>query len=214
MIGRFIASVLCSPLARFADALPWQVTSQAEAVVRGGLDSLAGTDFEVQEGIAIHRTAHIEAGATIKGPAIIGPGCFVGAHTLLRGGIWLGEGCSVGPGCELKAAFLFAGARLAHFNFIGDCLVGADVNFEAGSIIANRRNERDGSVCAVVDGRLVDTACEKFGALVGDGARIGANAVLAPGSLLPAGMVVGRLTLVDQEAGYQQSVEPLPLQRY
>jgi acetyltransferase-like isoleucine patch superfamily enzyme len=40
----------------------------------------------------------------------------------------------------------------------------------------------------------------KFGALIGDHCRIGANAVLAPGALLAPGTVVGRTQLVDQES--------------
>ncbi|MNY56934.1 hypothetical protein D3C86_1930670 [compost metagenome] len=46
---------------------------------------------------------------------------------------------------------------------------------------------------------LQPTGCEKFGALVGDGARIGANAVVAPGALLRPGRVVARASLLDQE---------------
>jgi carbonic anhydrase/acetyltransferase-like protein (isoleucine patch superfamily) len=38
----------------------------------------------------------------------------------------------------------------------------------------------------------------KFGAIVGDGCRIGANAVLAPGTILSAKTVVQRLSLIDQ----------------
>jgi bifunctional N-acetylglucosamine-1-phosphate-uridyltransferase/glucosamine-1-phosphate-acetyltransferase GlmU-like protein len=59
----------------------------------------------------------------------------------LRAGVWLGEGCVVGPGAELTSSFLFAGSKLAHFNFVGDSILGNDVNLEAGSIVANHRNE-------------------------------------------------------------------------
>ena len=51
------------------------------------------------------------------------------------------ENCIIGPGCELKSSFLFTGSKLAHFNFVGDSVVGARVNLEAGSIIANFQNE-------------------------------------------------------------------------
>lgn len=34
---------------------------------------------------------------------------------------------------------------------------------------------------------------------MGDGVRIGANAVIAPGALLAPGRVVGRTALLDQE---------------
>ena len=103
---------------------------------------------------------------------------------------------------ELKSSFVFAGTALAHFNFVGDSVVGAGVNMEAGSIVCNHRNERADKQIFVRSGKggaLQGTGCEKFGALIGDGARIGANAVIAPGALLRAGQVVVRASLLDQE---------------
>ena len=38
----------------------------------------------------------------------------------------------------------------------------------------------------------------KFGALIGDGTRIGANAVLSPGTILAPNSIVKRLELVEQ----------------
>lgn len=164
------------------------------------LDRL-GPEFRREGEIACHASAVIEPGAAIKGPAIIGQGCFVAASALLRGGVWLDEGCVIGAGVELKSVFMFSGSRAAHFNFIGDSVVGSDVNFEAGSVVANHRNERqDKRIRVTFDGNAIETGTEKFGALIGDGSRIGANAVLAPGTLLKPRTVVPRLGLIDQDA--------------
>ena len=95
------------------------------------------------------------------------------------------------PGAELKSSFVFADSTLAHFNFVGDSILGSDVNLEAGAVVCNHRNEHGAA-------GLPATA-RKFGALVGDGSRIGANAVLAPGTLLRPNSIVGRLELVDQQ---------------
>jgi len=66
-------------------------------------------------------------------------------------------------------------------------------------VIANRRNERDDPHIRLRVGQhVVDTGVESFGALVGDGSRIGANAVIAPGALLAPRSVVPRLGLIDQ----------------
>ena len=74
---------------------------------------------------------------------------------------------------------MFAGTKLAHFNFVGDSVLGENVNLEAGSIICNYRNERAAKEVLVrVEASLHRTGCEKFGALVGDGSRIGANGVV------------------------------------
>ncbi len=79
----------------------------------------------------------MEAGAQLKGPVFVGAHCFVSATALLRGGVWLCEGCTAGPACELKSSWLGTGSKLAHMNFVGDSVIGRDVNFEAGSIVAN-----------------------------------------------------------------------------
>lgn len=179
---------------------PWSVTQRAAAILVSALAQL-DSDYQIAGEVAIHRTARVETGAILKGPLVIGAGCFIASHAYLRGGVFLASEVTIGPGCEVKASFIGPGSALAHFNFVGDSIVGSGVNLEAGAVIANHWNEReDKSISVVVDGSLVATHTEKFGALVGDGARIGANAVLSPGTLLSPGAIVARLSLVDQVA--------------
>ena len=200
MLAAHITSIATSPLQPWIEQPPWSLTSEAPAIVAKLLAALDPADFTRHDGSAIHRSATVEPGAVIKAPAIIGPDCFVAAGGYLRGGTWLDRGVIIGPGGELKSSFLFARTKLAHFNFVGDSILGEEVNLEAGSIIANYRNERaDKQIRVRIDGRLTDTGIDKFGALVGDSARIGANAVLAPGTVISPGQVIPRLALVDQE---------------
>ncbi len=124
---------------------------------------------------------------------------FIAASDLLRDGVFLKEGCIIGPAVELKTTFMFRGSKAAHLNFIDDSLIGADINLEAGSIVANYRNELDDKLIRIRLGdRVIETGVDKFGALIADGARIGANAVIAPGAVLSPGARVARLGLVDQ----------------
>ncbi|KAA2232146.1 LpxA family transferase [Salinarimonas soli] len=193
-----IAAFDASPLAAVGRLAPWDLTARAAGIVEAILAALP-PGYLIEDGVAVHASASVEAGAVLKGPLIVGPACRIAAGAYLRGGCWLAEDCVVGPGAEVKSSFLFAAARLAHFNFVGDSILGGDVNLEAGAIIANHRNERaDPTIAIRVGGRVVETGVTKFGALVGDGARIGANAVVAPGALLARGTVVPRLGLVDQ----------------
>lgn len=199
-LGDHINEVATSQLALFADRTPWALVAEAPAVVRALLETLSSADYVIDGDIALHRSATVEAGAVLKGPLIVGPRGFIATGAYLRGGNWLDADCLVGPGAELKASFLFAGTKLAHFNFVGESVLGAGVNMEAGSIICNYRNERPGTnVRVLVEGTLHDTGGQKFGALVGGGCRIGANAVVAPGAVLRAGQVVQRASLLDQE---------------
>ncbi|WP_245291298.1 LpxA family transferase [Methylobacterium aquaticum] len=197
LLARHIPALAESSLADLAAEPPWALTAAAGDIVRRLLVRL-GEDFAVADEVALHRSARVEPGAVLKGPVIVGPLCVIGHGATVRGGAWLEGACTIGPGAELKASFLFAGTALAHFNFVGESVIGRGVNLEAGAVIANHRNEWPGATVVFRhDGATIDTGCPKFGALVGDGARLGANAVVAPGAILAPGTVVPRLGLVD-----------------
>lgn len=153
----------------------------------------------IKDEIIIHPTSIVEEGVIMKGPVIIGPNCFIGAHAYLRGGVYLMGNNSIGPGCEIKSSIIFPKTNLAHFNFVGDSVLGSNVNMEAGSIICNHYNERtDKEIFVLINGQLLKTGATKFGAVVGDNCKIGANAVLSPGTLLSPGTIVPRLGLIEQ----------------
>ncbi|WP_199724291.1 DapH/DapD/GlmU-related protein [Taibaiella sp. KBW10] len=155
--------------------------------------------YTIQDSIAIHKTAVIEEHVILKSPIIIGPGVFIGAHSYLRNGVWLLDGVKIGPGCEIKSSIIFNNSALAHFNFVGDSLIGHRVNMEAGAVIANHYNEREDKAISVVhQSEIIATGCTKFGAVVGDDSRVGANAVLSPGTLLVPKSIVRRLELIEQ----------------
>lgn len=177
------------------DLPPWIITQSLVKVVAIIVENLPHAFEMTAPGVAVHRSSEVETGALIKPPAVIGPACFIASGSLLRGGVWLDSKVIVGPGAELKTSIVFAGSKLAHFNFVGDSILGSDVNLEAGSIIANYRNEQADPQIMIAG---VPTGVTKFGALVGDGCRIGANAVVAPGALIPARTIIPRLGLVDQ----------------
>lgn len=196
-ISAYVARWAASPFGGL-EAEPWRLIQDAAAHVLAALDRL-GPGYAVADGVAVHGSATVEVGAVLKGPAIVGPGCFVAAHAYLRGGVFLEEDCGIGPGSEVKSSLVFRGSKAAHFNFIGDSIVGEDVNLEAGAVLANHRNELDDKAIRIaLAGRVIETGVEKFGALVGDGTRIGANAVVAPGAILARSSRVERLALVDQ----------------
>ncbi|MCU0117750.1 transferase [Pseudomonas sp. B2M1-30] len=174
------------------------ISQDCENQVLSLLEGL-GASYRRHGNVAIHESADVEHGAVLKGPIIIGEGSFVAAGAYLRGGVYLGRNCIVGPSCELKSSFMLDGSKLAHFNFVGDSLIGEGVNIEAGAIIANYRNELDGADISIrYAGSVIETGVKKFGALVGDGCKIGANAVIAPGAILRPNTHVPRLGLIDQ----------------
>jgi NDP-sugar pyrophosphorylase family protein len=196
-VSDFVAAWNSSPFASEIGE-PWDFTAEAEDVICRALRHV-GDGFAVSGAVAVHNTAVVEQGAVIKPPCILSPGSFVATNAYLRGGVFLDRDCIVGPCCEIKSTFLFEKSKIAHLSFVGDSIVGTAVNIEAGAIIANYRNEMiDKRIRILREGSVIETGIDKFGALVGDGSRIGANAVIAPGALLDRDTIVPRLVLVDQ----------------
>ena len=197
------------PLAHFIDRLahllpgetlntPWYITDNLSMIIESMIPS-CGNDYQICDGIAVHRTAVIEQHVVLKGPVIISEGVTVGANAYIRGPVLLDRNVHIGAGCEIKQSAIFASTAIAHFNYIGNSLIGSHVNFEAGSIAANHYNERENKIISVLHkDDVINTGVKKFGALVGDGSKIGANAVLSPGTILKKNSVVGRLELVEQ----------------
>jgi len=175
---------------------PWDITDNAEQIIRELIENLS-TEFIVRNGIAIHKSATVESPVTLKAPVVVGKNCFIAAGSYLRGGVFFEENVRVGPGCEVKSSFIFKDSTLAHFNYVGNSLIGSRVNIEAGAVIANHFNEREDKTIRVKMGEQeIIVSTEKFGALVGDNCKIGANSVLSPGTILRPKSLVGRLELV------------------
>jgi UDP-N-acetylglucosamine diphosphorylase / glucose-1-phosphate thymidylyltransferase / UDP-N-acetylgalactosamine diphosphorylase / glucosamine-1-phosphate N-acetyltransferase / galactosamine-1-phosphate N-acetyltransferase len=178
--------------------MPWGITSDLPEIIKSLIANLDDS-YTIKDDIAIHKNVTIEENVVIKPPAIIREHCFIAANAYLRGGVFLDKSVRIGPGCEIKQSAIFSGSVMAHFNFIGNSIIGHDVNFEAGAVIANHYNELDEKTISVFyKSEIVPTGVEKFGALVGDNSKIGANAVLSPGTLLNPNSIVKRLELVDQ----------------
>ena len=180
--------------------LPWSIVPAIQHIVLRKIKTLP-SDYTIKNEVAIHKTAQLEEHVILKGPVIISAGCFIASHAYMRGGIFIGEKTVIGPGCEVKSSFIMQSSGLAHFNFVGDSLLGSYVNMEAGSVIANHYNERlDKTISVLLNKKETQINITKFGAIVGDHTKIGANSVLSPGTILRPDSIVKRLELVDQSA--------------
>jgi NDP-sugar pyrophosphorylase family protein len=180
---------------------PWNITDNLKEIIEKTILTL-DDNYTIKDNVAIHKTATIENGVTIKSPAIIGENCYVGAHAYFREGVYLGNSVKIGPGCEIKNSIICSFTAVAHFNYIGNSIIGSNINFEAGSIAANHYNERVIKKISVLhNDEIIETGSEKFGSLVGDNSKIGANAVLSPGTILKKNTIVKRLELIEQVKG-------------
>jgi len=123
----------------------------------------------------------IEPFVYIHGEVKIGRDCRIGPFAYLRHGTVIGDDVVLGVFTELKNTTLADGVRARHHSYLGDAVIGRNVNVGAGSITAN------------FDGENVNRTT------VGDDCYIGSGAVLIAPLVLPAGANVGAGTVVSQQ---------------
>jgi bifunctional UDP-N-acetylglucosamine pyrophosphorylase/glucosamine-1-phosphate N-acetyltransferase len=123
----------------------------------------------------------IEPFVYIQGQVQIGQGCRIGPFAFLRHGCVLDDNVVLGVFTEIKNTALADGVRVRHHSYLGDAIIGRNVNVGAGSITAN------------FDGQNVNQTT------VGDDCYIGSGAVLVAPLALPAGAQVAAGTVISQE---------------
>jgi NDP-sugar pyrophosphorylase family protein len=137
----------------------------------------------IGEQVSLGEGTIVEDGAMILGPAIIGKNCRIRHNAYIRENVVIGDNCLIGNACEVKHAILFNGAQVPHFNYVGDSILGHKVHLGAGAILSNIKLAPE-EIWLEMDGRCIDTGLRKLGALVGDHAQIGCNAVINPGAII------------------------------
>jgi NDP-sugar pyrophosphorylase family protein len=145
--------------------------------------------FTRGDGIIVDASATIEAGAYLIGPCYIGPRATVRSGAYVREYSWICADAVVGHATEVKHSILLPGAKAPHFNYVGDSVLGKDVNLGAGTKLSNLRND-GGEVHLRHQGDRIPSGLRKFGALLGEGAALGCNSVTNPGVVLGCNNVV------------------------
>ncbi len=168
---------------------PWDLLTankmfldEAGAKVRGG---------EIEKNVTIKgklilgKNSLIKSGAYIEGPVMIGDNCTVGPNCFLRAYTCLGNNVRVGNGVEIKNSIIMDGAHVPHLSYVGDSIIGQNVNFGAGAILTNFRLDGE-NVKVMIKDELVDSGMRKLGAMVGDNVKFGSNVVVNPGKKIGA----------------------------
>ena len=166
---------------------PWEVLARLDefgAVLVTSAGDVHPTAV-VEGPLYMARGAKVGPHAYLTGPVYLAEGAEVGHAARVRGPVVLGPGAAVGHASEVKRSLLLGGAKAPHFNYVGDSVVGHDVNLGAGVKVANFK-----AFGGEVRSGGLPTGLRKFGAAIGDGVSVGCNAVLAPGTL------VGRRTVI------------------
>jgi len=168
---------------------PWELLEANEwklGQLDRRLDGEVRGDADLRGEVVVEAGAVIEPGVVIEGPALVRSGAHVGPNAYIRGATLLGEDTHVGHGVELKNTVLMADSNVPHVSYVGDSVIGREVNFGAGTQVANLRHDGD-PVRMTVKGDRVSTGRRKFGVVAGDGAKTAINTSLNAGVVLSSG---------------------------
>lgn len=135
------------------------------------------------EQISIGEGSVVEPGAYIQGPCIIGKDCVVRHGAYIRGNVLTGDGCVIGHDTEVKHSIFLNLAHAAHFAYVGDSILGNEINLGAGTICANLKLDQS-PITLRFQEKSIQTQMRKLGAIIGDKTQIGCNTVCNPGTLL------------------------------
>ncbi len=133
----------------------------------------------------------------IEGDVYIGENSVVGPNAYIRGPSAIGKNCHVGGATTVKESILFDGINAKHLSYIGDSVVGENVNFGSGTQLANFRF--DSKVINVLTQRgWVNSGRRKLGAIIGDDVKFGVLSAVMPGKLIGPGSWVHSGVVVNK----------------
>ena len=163
---------------------PWEALRGLKDFIRELGKTLAQSGYrEIAPEIWVHNSAIIAPTAQLMPPCVIGAGTEVRQGAFIRGSVLVGENCVVGNSAELKNVILFDGVQTPHYNYVGDSILGYKAHMGAGAVTSNVKADKKPVVVRCAAER-VETGLKKFGAMLGDYAEIGCNAVLNPGTVI------------------------------
>lgn len=190
---------------------PWEILPLIKDFIYKLGENLPSDKFEkINENVWAAKNATISKSAYICGPAIIDENAEIRHCSFIRGNVIVGKNSVVGNSSELKNCILFDNVQVPHFNYVGDSILGYKSHMGAGAIISNVKSDKS-NVAVKYQNQKIETGFRKFGAVLGDNAEIGCNAVLNPGTILgrntsvyPTSMVRG---VIEENSIFKNSGE-------
>jgi bifunctional UDP-N-acetylglucosamine pyrophosphorylase/glucosamine-1-phosphate N-acetyltransferase len=110
--------------------------------------------------------------------SVVGDDVRIGPYAHLRDGARIGDGAEIGSYSEIKRSTIGTGSRMHHFGYIGDALVGENVNVGAGVVTCN------------FDGVAKHQTVIKDGAFIGSDTMLRAPLTVGEDATTGAGAVV------------------------
>ena len=205
------------------DIPPWEWVDRIRLALAGfsfGAHAFAQTakipGLTIGSRVYIHPSVILPPYGVIEGPAYIAEETRLLPGIYIRQNVIAGRGCVLGHNGEYKNCLLLDGVVTPHRPYVGDSVLGNGAHLAAGVVLANLRFDQSAVAVQTPEG-FCDTGMRKLGALIGDGAEVGCNAVLQPGTVLGRrALVAPSLTLggyLDADTIACQSIVIKRLQR-
>ena len=183
---------------------PWEILTANKMIMDSWQESSIAKTATLEANVTLQGIVHIKAGAIIKsgavleGPCCIGEGSYIGNNSLIRSYTSVGKNCSVGSGVELKNCVVMDNSQIGRLSFVGDSVLGENVDMGAGCMTVNRTV--DWKPISVKNGkRPMGTGMTKLGAFLGDGVVVGAGNTLEPGMVVAPGKILPACYSVTQK---------------
>ncbi|GJL76438.1 MAG: bifunctional protein GlmU [Nitrosomonas sp.] len=128
-------------------------------------------DVTVSEGSTIHPFSHVEE-------AKIGQNCKIGPYARIRPETQLIDSVHIGNFVEVKKSQIASGSKVNHLSYIGDTIIGQNVNIGAGTITCNydgaykHQTIIEDNVFVGSDTQLVAPVKVSYGSTIGAGSTI------------------------------------------
>jgi bifunctional UDP-N-acetylglucosamine pyrophosphorylase/glucosamine-1-phosphate N-acetyltransferase len=133
----------------------------------------------------------IEDGVSVESSLVsssqIGKDASVGPNAYIRPGTVVGKNCRIGNFVELKNAKLGDGTKVAHLSYVGDAILGKDVNTGCGVVFVNY-DGKNKHVSTVGDRAFLGSNCNIIAPVT-----IGDDAYVAAGSTVTCDVPAGAL---------------------
>lgn len=136
-----------------------------------------GKYCSIDDNVSIGEGTIIRNNSYIEGPTYIGKNCKIGPFAQIRKSV-IDDGADLAT-TEIKGSIVGSGVMSMHRGFVGDSILGRNVNIGAGYVSANSRF--DGEEIRVED---IPTGLKQFGAIIGDHSKMGVQSRTMPGTLI------------------------------
>jgi UDP-N-acetylglucosamine diphosphorylase/glucosamine-1-phosphate N-acetyltransferase len=155
--------------------------------------------------VYIGKNVIIRPGATLVGPLYIGNDTYIGTNSLLRKYCSIGNNVTVGFGVEVKNSIILDDTSVGRLSYIGDSVIGRNVEFGAGSQTWNLMPGNK-PICMKFDDQEIKVPREKFGAIIGDNTFIGINISIFPGRKIGNSSIISPGVIIEEDIESQVSV--------